>query len=231
MQKMGVGAALMEEGHAIAREKGFDFAFLLGHTDYYSRFGYQTGMFGSCYLEVNAEDIPDGGNDLVERPVQPSDIPDLIRMWHTWFDDVDLALFPGDSLLDWVSHNPKNISNVLVKNEKLIGYIRYQHDHPGDVKLILAKDEATFMESLRFLQQKAGVSTGLKINLPLHPLSAAIKNWLNLPYTVQKQKWDAAMICLINDQNLIVKDYMEQVKDGSRMHGLLIYPPQVEFDY
>lgn len=39
-QKQGLGAHLIEAGHAIARQRGFDAAFVLGHPDYYPRFGY-----------------------------------------------------------------------------------------------------------------------------------------------------------------------------------------------
>ncbi len=39
-QKSGIGARLIEAGHAIARERGFEAVFLLGHPAYYPRFGY-----------------------------------------------------------------------------------------------------------------------------------------------------------------------------------------------
>src|SRR5688500_16279882 len=34
-QGKGIGAALIEEGHSIARSKGYPFSFLLGHPEYY----------------------------------------------------------------------------------------------------------------------------------------------------------------------------------------------------
>jgi len=229
MQKMGVGAALMEKGHAIAREKGYDFAFLLGHTEYYPRFGYQTGMFGPYVLDVSKTDILEGEIDLVEREVRLGDIPDLIGMWHTWFDDVDLALFPGHTLLDWVSHCEKIISTVLVKDDKVLGYIRYVAGDASDVKLFLARDEKVVLMILRFLAEKAKKNDHEILHLPLHSNSACVQNWIKIPYTVQNSIWDAAMICLLNEQNQIVKSYLDQVRNGSRTQGLLMYPPQVEF--
>ena len=229
MQKMGVGAALMEQGHAIARDKGFEFAFLLGHTEYYPRFGYQTGMFGPYVLDVSISDIPEGEFDLVEREVRCGDIPNLVGMWHTWFDDVDLALFPGDSLLDWISHCEKIISTVLVKDDEVLGYIRYVAGDAGDVKLFLARDEKAVLQVLRFLAEKAKKSEHTILHLPIHSGSACVRDWIKIPFTVQKSVWEAAMICLLDEQNLVVKSYIDQVRNGSRIQGLLMYPPQVEF--
>lgn len=39
-QNRGVGTALVQQGHKIAKEKGFEFSFVLGSDKYYSRFGY-----------------------------------------------------------------------------------------------------------------------------------------------------------------------------------------------
>jgi predicted N-acetyltransferase YhbS len=40
-QKQGIGGKLIEEGHRIARELGYSSVILVGHPDYYPRFGYQ----------------------------------------------------------------------------------------------------------------------------------------------------------------------------------------------
>jgi predicted N-acetyltransferase YhbS len=39
-QKQGIGGKLIEEGHRIARELGYGSIILVGHPDYYPRFGY-----------------------------------------------------------------------------------------------------------------------------------------------------------------------------------------------
>jgi predicted N-acetyltransferase YhbS len=39
-QKQGIGSALLEEGHRIARELGYGYSVLVGHERYYPRFGY-----------------------------------------------------------------------------------------------------------------------------------------------------------------------------------------------
>lgn len=46
-QNQGIGSKLIAEGHKIAKTLGFNSCFVLGHPDYYPRFGYQpTGKWG-----------------------------------------------------------------------------------------------------------------------------------------------------------------------------------------
>lgn len=53
-RRMGVGAALMNEGFRIAQTMGYQSAFLLGDPDYYQRFGYKlTHLYG-----INHESMP-----------------------------------------------------------------------------------------------------------------------------------------------------------------------------
>lgn len=40
-QKRGIGSALIKEGDKIAREKGYKGSIVLGHEDYYPKFGYK----------------------------------------------------------------------------------------------------------------------------------------------------------------------------------------------
>lgn len=57
MQGKGVGTALMNEGHRIACDLGFDAVIVVGHEDYYPRVGYVPAMdFGiSMPFDVPAE--------------------------------------------------------------------------------------------------------------------------------------------------------------------------------
>lgn len=46
-QGKGIGSKIIEEGHRIARELGYEFSILTGHADYYPRFGYKpASQFG-----------------------------------------------------------------------------------------------------------------------------------------------------------------------------------------
>jgi predicted N-acetyltransferase YhbS len=228
-QRNGVGGALIKRGHELGRQAGFDFAFLLGHTGYYPRFGYQTGMFGACSLDVLSAELPSGESGLLERRPCPADLSELTTLWHRWFDDVDLALFPGGSLMDWVSHSDKYVSNVLVQEDQVTAYIRYDRLHPSDLKLFLARDAKATLQALQYMGKKLIERSETAIHLPLHPNSACAQDWLNVPFQAQIQKWEAAMICPLNPRNEILKAYIHEVQTGQRTQGLLIYPPQVEF--
>jgi putative acetyltransferase len=56
-QRKGIGSALIERGLALLREKGYPFVIVLGHPDYYPRFGF---LPASQYnLRSQWEGIPD----------------------------------------------------------------------------------------------------------------------------------------------------------------------------
>jgi predicted N-acetyltransferase YhbS len=59
-QYQGIGGRLIAEGHAVAAAKGYAVSFLLGHTDYYPRFGYRRHAYGSAQTTVPT-DAPTGG--------------------------------------------------------------------------------------------------------------------------------------------------------------------------
>lgn len=55
-QKKGIGAALIEEGHRIARQLGYRYSVVLGSEKYYPRFGYVPAtLFGI----ISPFDVPD----------------------------------------------------------------------------------------------------------------------------------------------------------------------------
>ncbi len=54
-QKQGIGAALIREGHAIAKQRGYNYSVVLGSDTYYPKFGY---MPASKYGIVPPDGIP-----------------------------------------------------------------------------------------------------------------------------------------------------------------------------
>ncbi|GAK53643.1 GCN5-related N-acetyltransferase [Candidatus Moduliflexus flocculans] len=227
-QKQGIGQMLMAVAHQRAAAKGYAFAFLLGHPTYYHKFGYQTGMFGACRLKVAIEQITGTAEGVQERLIQPADIPAFAAMWHDWFDDVDLALFPGDSLMEWVSHAAHIKSYAVERNGELLGYLRYHRDNPADVKLFLAKDKETASLLLAHLRSKLEGCDETRLRLPLYPNSRAVKAYLSVPYESHVEAWDAAMIKILDEKNATIAAYCNEVKQGNRQPGLLIYPPAIE---
>jgi predicted N-acetyltransferase YhbS len=228
-QKKGIGAKLIEEGHRRGLDKGFSFAFLLGHPSYYPRFGYRTHMFGEGWLEIPRDKIPNISLDLQERLVQPEDIDTLVRMWKFWFEDVDMALLPGSMLMDWVTHSAGIMSTVVTHKDELVGYLRYLKGKPIEPKLFLAKDRSAVNAMLAFLNRKDQLSKEGCIRLPFHPDARAVRVNISLPYESHLKTWEAAMIKILDMDCEAVRVYCEQVSAGERRPGLLIYPPSIEF--
>lgn len=62
-QGQGIGGKLILQGHLIARELGYQSVILLGHEDYYPRFGYEkTSNFGISF----SFDIPEENGMAIE---------------------------------------------------------------------------------------------------------------------------------------------------------------------
>ena len=72
VQRRGVGRRLVEEGLALARDAGIPFVVVLGHPEYYPRFGFQTAgdvglanVYGAdeafMVVELRPGGIPKGG--------------------------------------------------------------------------------------------------------------------------------------------------------------------------
>ena len=56
LQSMGIGAKLVKEGLAAAKEKGANYAVVLGHSHYYPQFGFKTAKPLGFENEFNAEE-------------------------------------------------------------------------------------------------------------------------------------------------------------------------------
>lgn len=227
VQQQGIGSQLIREGHRRASEKNYAFSFLLGHDSYYPRFGYWTHMFGECRLQVNRDQIPPMKAELEERMVQPKDTETLMAMWRYWFHDVDLAIVPGASVLDWLTHAESIMSSVIVQDGEILGYLRYVKSSPAEVKLFIAKDKKAALAMLGFISNKCQEPGS--IHLPLHPNAKAVKECLTLPYQVTHKTWSAAMIKILDANNPTINAYCQEVQNGERPAGLVIYPPCIEF--
>ena len=228
-QNKGIGARLIEEGHRRGMEKRYAFSFLLGHPSYYPRFGYQTQLFGEGWLEIERVKIPSLEYDLKERLVQPEDIETLVSLWKYWFEDVDMALFPGAALMDWITHAAGIMSTVVTRKGEMLGYLRYATDKPNEPKLFLANDRSAALVMLAYLNGKRDHVEEDWVRLPFHPDARAVKECFDIPYEVHLKTWEAAMIKILDVECQVVREYIDQVSEGVRRPGLLIYPPSVEF--
>jgi putative acetyltransferase len=55
-QNRGIGSELARQGLALCRDKGYDFAIVLGHPDYYSRFGFKKASAFGLGNDYNEDD-------------------------------------------------------------------------------------------------------------------------------------------------------------------------------
>jgi putative acetyltransferase len=227
-QKQGIGMQLMAEGHRRAAAKGCAFAFLTGHDTYYPKVGYITRMFGTCHVMIPMQVITGESDGMQQRLIQPQDLPVFLAMWRDWFKDVDLALFPGDSLMDWVTHREDLLSYTMVRDGHIIGYLRYEKHNPASVNLFLARDRDAASLLLAHLRNKIAATPEMQIRLPVHPASQAVKDYLPALSEIQINPWDAAMIKILDPTNSTITRYCEDVQAGRRQIGLLIWPPAFE---
>lgn len=184
-QKQGIGGELIEAGHDMARKKGYPLSFLIGHSSYYPRFGYQTWAFGGSSLEVDTSTLSDC--DLDVRSPLADDIPALQALWMHEEGNINYALQNDTHLIDWLSPNPTMKALVYLQGDELVGYSR---GNAKDVRLFLAKNHAVAKMMAKHI---AGDNETIK--LPLHPNSASIGAFGQADY----RAWEAAMVCPLVD--------------------------------
>lgn len=219
VQKTGIGARLIQEGHARAREKGYELSFLLGHTSYYPRFGYLMHAFGGSSVTVATADLPH--EDLSGCSPTQADILVLRDLWHHEEDAVDFAIDPGDEMMDWLSPHPEIEATVWSAGQAIVGYTRIARTAPATPRSFLARDLDAARAIAGTLARGAGAR---EVTLPLHPASASASAF-SIPTT---RSWDAAMVCPLSPG--VFQDYYAHVKAGERPPGRPIWPVPFELE-
>jgi predicted N-acetyltransferase YhbS len=218
-QRQGIGGRLIEEGHRVARTKGFPFSFLIGHADYYPRFGYEQHAYGFSRVTVPVRELPAGS--LEERAPAPHDLSGLQELWRRAEGPVDFTLAPDIDLLAWVSPNPAVESIVFRRDGEIVGYSRVSALEPEKPRVFLARDAETARLVAGALARRAGAGS-TELVLPLHPASPAAAAFPAPSLQTSK----AAMAAPLSPSPL--DEYLAQVRVGKRLPGHVIWP--VEFD-
>lgn len=216
-QRQGIGKALLEEGHRVARHKGYAFSLLLGHTSYYPRLGYRASAYGDSVVEVMASSLPDVPA-LQSRAPLLADVPALLDLWRHEEGGVDFALTPEASLFEWYSPDPAIRSLVYLRDEQIVGYARFRQTGSAQPLAFLARDADAARAVAASL---VGDSTVLM--LPLHPYSASASAF-GVP-TVRV--WDAAMTFALQPGAL--DDYFAALNAGTRAAGRPQWPTVFDF--
>ncbi|MFO7320899.1 MAG: N-acetyltransferase [Chloroflexota bacterium] len=204
-QKRGVGTALIEAGHQLAREKGFALSFLLGHSEYYPRFGYRPRAFGVASITLKPGD---GATSLERREPVESDLDALLALWRLQEAQVDFAIEPELTMCDWLSPHPAIRAVVFERAGEIVGFVRLHKEEPCAPRFFLACDAGTARAMI------AGIAGCASVVLPLHPRSSYAAE---LDGAVETAAWEAAMVCPLNDSPY--EDYEREVKQGRRPPG------------
>jgi len=234
-QKKGIGGKLIEAGHNLAREKGYDFSFLLGHPTYYPRLGYLPNAYGFSTLKATvgfsrpgrdqSHDLP----ALTTRPVKQGDGPTLYSLWRENFlPEVDFSLDPGEALVEWVSPNPavEALAFLSEDGSEIVGYCRTRKATPEKPIMFLAKDGAVARAMLELLAEKKaeqGEASAVEFELPLHPsarLSAELGGGAHCRTGIY------TMACPLRPS--LFDEYYAQVNAGERPPGFPIWPTAFE---
>lgn len=164
LQRQGIGGKLIEEGHRRAREKGYSFSLLCGHEDYYPRFGYRTRMFSLAGAKVKVKGKVKGKGKgkgkainlegLRDRPIKAEDIPFILKAWKSRHGSAPLALFPGETLSDWINYGMECRCLVILEIDRVLGYARYTRGNPLVVKELLAGKGEDIPRILAYLARR-----------------------------------------------------------------------------
>lgn len=209
-QRQGVGRALLAEGARIAAEKGIAFIILLGHPDYYSKFGYQPNAFSLQGCRVINEAAPDPS--ITERPVRQSDLPWLTRRWKELHLQDRLAFYPGDLIIQWLNHSPNHVcASVFLRGDEILGYARYAGDTIKDL-VPLGRHAAAILRQ---------ITNKKEIALPLFAACAA-----ELGLTAQDARATSSAFFMLNvTHDPLVTRYLQEGEPG-----IVTFPPALDLD-
>lgn len=225
-QKMGVGGNLIEEGHKRAKAKGYKFSFLWGHSSYYPKFGYITNMFGETQVKIDRKTLTKPTKKIEEKTIISEYIPEFLVMWELWFNNVDMAIKPTNSLLEWMNNYINIEASAIFIDDKLSGYIRYNKDNMAELKMFLAKDKESALEILNHVRKSS--NNDQPIVLPLDEESFAVEFIEGLTYEFILNIYDACMINILDEGFDDITKYCNDVLISERKAGQAVLPPYYE---
>lgn len=223
-QRRGIGGALMEAGDAEVRRLGYKLSVILGHPEYYPRFGYHTHVYGGSKLTIEAIRLNDVRQLTVgllqTRKPTPADTGELMAIWRMEEDEVDFSIVPDNTALWWMSPDPRVTCTVYTSGGKIVGYTRTSSADASNVRFFMAADAQSALMIAAMLSDKGDVS------LPLHPNSASARALAARFGPPELHAWGPGMAQSFHPNPF--DDYLALVKRGERIVGRPIWP--AEFD-
>lgn len=227
-QKQGIGGRLIQEGHEVARAKGYEFSFLVGHPTYYPRLGYKVRAYGNSTLKLSTTSdafaaLLSNVWSLTMRGPEPPDVQSLHSLWVQEERLIDFSLDPGMELLDWLSPVKSVEPLVFLHDEQVVGYARVSADKAGDVIVFLASgaEAARAMVAALYNRSLEKGSPMEEISLPLHRFSASAPAFAEFG-APQGRTYDAAMAYPLVPSPF--DEYYVRTQSGEHPWGRLIWP-------
>ncbi|NLX77180.1 MAG: GNAT family N-acetyltransferase [Clostridiaceae bacterium] len=227
-QNKGIGSALVEEGHRIAKEKGFTLSLLCGHDNYYPRFGYKTRMFSLTGIKAYVCFKDFDGEGISERAVRECDIDWITEAWNKGHSSDSLAIFPGKNISDWSSYSKRSRCSVITKDGKVLGYVRVADSDIPDVRELLA-DSENIPDILAYVAwKKYGRAEGeIKVAGTAEKFSSIVSE--NLTVADDIAAYSAYMIKVLDDNSPVV-EYCDGVEKGIIKPGVISFHPVFDLD-
>lgn len=219
-QNQGVGQLMLNYGHSVAQELGFQLSFLHGHPNYYPRAGYfPCHGFGTIEFDTEKLGPPQGG--LRPRPPEEDDVDWLVTQLRKEFSDVDFGWMWNAQLSEWKLFG----LNTLIWTSDEGRAIGYSVDRRGDQRceLLLAETTEIAAEILRNLSNNPGHNESGLRSVGLHPSGWLANELSGMEWAKSSVKSsDAAMAFELTPG--ILDEYRAQVESGSRATGHVNFP-------
>jgi len=217
-QNQGVGQVMLKYGHEVAREGGYEIAFMHGHPKYYPRVGY-VACHGFGKIDIDKAQMGATEQPLRPRPPDAAGLPWLVERIRAEFEDVDFGWIWNEHLTEWVQPGLNTVAWVTPEGER-VGY-SVDRTRIDGVKMLLADDSAMAIEILCNLRDR--IDDGDMSKITLHPSgwlarSLASESWA----TPTVRASDAAMAFEITPG--ILDEYRSEVAAGHRPTGHVNFP-------
>lgn len=227
-QRQGIGGQLLREGHRRAAGKGFSLCLLYGEKDYYPRFGYLNSAFSGRGLSIDRSLLTSAVGQVEERPLTAADVPVIAAMWQAWHADEPIAMFPGRTLLDWVSHAEGIKASAVWSADRLVGYLRYKAIRPWAPLSFIAESTPAAGMLLNHLGELSASSGESRIHLPVNPTSCLVKERIPYAFESEARMSVYAMIKVLDAGNPTVAAYCEYLRGATNL-AVLNLPAQFEW--
>ena len=223
-QGRGVGALLMRDGIALMRQQAVRMLYLLGHADYYRRFGFSGECFGRHALSIPMPPpIVEDLGAYVFRPLAAGDEPACRAWWSRLSGDVDGACEPEDGLLPWFSKTRGIVSCVLERDGLPVAHARFNARPESCAANGILRFLACDAEAARVLAGRivawAGWS-GERLVIPLSSRSSAVRALFpRSALRAEEEWWPPAMVMALAGDGLA--DVLRRIR-GRELPPLMI---------